>query len=336
MAKLNRFTFRMKTKPKLRIALLAYEGCMGLEIFGVADILLVANLVAQGMGKSSADAFEVEVIGLRGSLVKMAGGFELNAKRPRGMFDMLIVPGLEVSQSTQWDAKLKRLESELAYIRKSFARGTSVASVCVGTFLLAHAGLLEDRQATTAWIMTQDLAQRYPHIQVRRDAVLVEDGAITTTGAISSSFDLALHLIKRTLGADVASATARIALLPKPRASQGPYVDTRLIEHAHPSFSKSVAQWLEQRLKEPYDLNRLAQAFHISPRTLMRRVKTETGHSPLTLLQKARVSQAKYFLNTTAWSISKIVEFVGYTDIATFTRLFVREVGETPARYRRR
>jgi transcriptional regulator GlxA family with amidase domain len=326
----------MKTKTKHRVALLAYEGCMGLEIFGVADILLVANLVAQAMGRSNSSAFEVQVVSVRGGLVRTAGGLELSTQRPRGVFDVLIVPGLEVSQRTQWEAKLKLLEAELSYIRKSFARGMPIASVCVGTYLLAHAGLLQDREATTAWIMAKDLAQRYPGIRVSQDAVLVEDGAIITTGAISSSFDLALHLIKRALGADVASATSRIALLPKQRASQAPYIDSRLIEHPHPSFSQGVVQWLERRLKEPYDLNRLAQAFHVSPRTLMRRVKTETGYSPLTLLQQARVNHAKQLLSSTAWSISKIVDAVGYTDTATFTRLFLREVGETPARYRKR
>jgi transcriptional regulator GlxA family with amidase domain len=336
----------MNTPKPLRIAILAYADCMGLEIFGVADVLLVANLVAQGMGKTHAKPFDIRVVGLHGRVVQAAGGIGLGVTRPRGKFDLLIVPGLQVSQATQWAAKLSGLHAELAYIKKSFARGTQVASVCVGTYLLAEAGLLDDRHATTAWIMAKDLAQRYPGVRVSPDAVLLQDGAIITTGAISSTFDLALHLVKLQLGADVASATARIALLPKPRASQAPYVDSQLIAkpdissassaNALPSFSGSVTQWLTQRLPEPYDLARLAQAFHVSPRTLMRRVKIETGHSPLTLLQQERVNQAKQLLQNSTWSIAKIVEAVGYSDIATFSRLFVRQVGETPARYRKR
>lgn len=332
-------TLPLAPKPQ-RIAILAYPGCMGLEIFGVADLLLVANLVAKAMGKAPEQAFEVHVVGLQGRMVRAAGGIELGIKRPRGVYDLLIVPGLEVSQSTQWHAKLSTLHAELVYLRKSFARGIPVASVCVGTYLLAEAGLLADRHVTTAWIMAKDLAQRYPALRVSQDAILLEDGAIITTGAISSSFDLALFLIKRTLGADIASATARIALLPKPRASQAPYVDAQLIAppaaSASTSFSSHVIQWLQKRMAEPYNLDRLAQAFHVSPRTLMRRVKSETGHSPLTLLQQERVNQAKHLLLTTSWSLEKIVETIGYSDTATFSRLFVREVGETPARYRRR
>jgi transcriptional regulator GlxA family with amidase domain len=341
----------MHSPAPLRIGILAFEGCMGLEVFGVADVLLMGNLVAHAMGRSGPAPFEVKVIALQGRIIKAAGGLELLAKRPRGALDLIVVPGLEINRAagagTNWPHKLARLQPELAFLRKSFARGTPVASVCVGAYLLAEAGLLNGRQATTAWIMAKDFSRRYPAVHLRPQAMLQEDGAVITSGAMSATFDLALHLIKRTLGAEIASATARIALLPQPRESQAPYIDARLLapppreastadQRAPTSFASSVVQWLSQRLQEPYSLERLAQAFHVSPRTLMRRVKAETGHSPLTLLQQERVNQAKQLLQTTAWSIPKIVEAVGYSDVATFSRLFVAEVGETPARYRRR
>ncbi len=330
----------MTKTQALRIALLAYEGCMGIEIFGMADVLLVAKHVAHAMKRASSQAIEVRVVSIKGRSVKAAGGIRLGTQLARGKFDWLIVPGLEIVQGTQWPAKLARLQPELAFIQRSFARGTRIASVCVGSFLLGEAGLLKDRQATTAWIMARELAERYPQAKVNPHAVLLEDGGIITSGAITATFDLALHLIKHIYSAEVAIATARIALLPKPRASQAPYADAQLIAPKladQPlTFSSSVAQWLEKRLREPYSLTRLAQAFHVSPRTLMRRVKAETGHSPLTRLQHARIHEAKRLLSNTRWSIAKIVESVGYTDIATFSRLFAREVGETPARYRAR
>ena len=90
------------------------------------------------------------------------------------------------------------------------------------------------------------------------------------------------------------------------------------------------------RLTETYDLERLAQAFHVSTRTLLRRVKAQTGDSPLALLQQARVDKAKQLLSGSAWSIAQITEAVGYADVPTFSRLFASRVGETPARYRRR
>lgn len=333
-----------KSKRPFRIAILAYRACMGTEIFAIADVLLIAthmaNAMARAMGKVAGAPFDVQVIGLLGKSVNVAGGIAVGTKRPRGVYDLLIVPGLEVSQLGQWAARLAALKRELAYIQKTFARGTSVASVCVGSFLLAEAGLLDGRNATTAWLFAKELAGGYPKAHITQDAVLIEDGAVTTTGAVSSAFDLAIHIVKRQLGAQVATATARVALLQNPRSSQLPYVDEALVAPGDlslgESFSVSVKQWLKQRMAAPYDLDALAQAFHVSSRTLLRRVKAETGQSPLTLLQHTRVDSAKKLLSTTHYSVARITEDVGYSDVATFSRLFAKQVGETPAKHRRR
>ena len=327
------------TKLAFRIAILAYQASMGTEIFAIADVLLIATHMARAMGKVTGAPFKVEVIGLAGKSVTLAGGIAVGVKRPRGVYDLLIVPGLEVRQLGQWASRLAPLKPELAFIQRTFSRGTPVASVCVGSFLLAEAGLLNGRKATTAWLFAKELASHCPSAQVSHDAVLVEDGAVTTTGAVSSAFDLAINIVKRQLGAQIATATARVALLQNPRSSQLPYVDETLVAPKavlRDGFSHRVKQWLSQRLTAPYDLPSLAQAFHVSSRTLLRRIKTETGKSPLALLQQARVDTAKKLLSTTTHSVARITEDVGYIDVATFSRLFAKHVGETPARYRRR
>ena len=333
-------------RQPLRIAILAYPGCMGTEVFGVADVLLIASHVAASMQRArrthaprSAPAlapFEVQVIGLTGRSVTVAGGLTVGSHRPRGRYDLLIVPGLEIQRLDEWTRKLALLQRELAFIRKTFASGTAVAAVCVGSFLLGEAGLLAGRKATTAWLCAPQLASRYPAVTLRAEDVLVEDGAVITTGAVTSAFDLALHLVKKTLGAEVATATARVALLPSARASQTPFVDSALLVNSLPAFSQAVLQWLGDRLSEGYDLERLAQAFQVSARTLLRRVKAQTGQSPLSLLQQARIDKAKQLLVDSRWSIARITEAVGYTDVPTFSRLFASRVGETPARFRRR
>jgi len=325
-----------KTKP-VRIAILAYAGCMATEIFAVADVLLIATHVAHALRKTASPPFEIQIVGLGGRTVTVAGGFSVGVQRPLGVYDLLVVPGLEIRRLDEWDNKLAPLRRELAFIGKSFASGTPVASVCIGTFLLGEAGLLAGRKATTAWLCAAELASRYPAATLCADAVLVEDGAVTTTGAVSSAFDLAIHLVKKTLGAEVATATARLALLSQPRASQAPFVDSALLgTPSLPSFAQSVTHWLGARLTEPYDLERLAQAFHVSTRTLLRRVKAQTGDSPLALLQQARVDKAKQLLGDSARSVAQITEAVGYADVPTFSRLFASRVGETPARYRHR
>lgn len=320
----------------LRIAILAYPGCVGAEIFAVVDVLRLAGHLARAQRTPPAMRLELQVVGLRGRHVTMAGGLVLSVQQPAAAIDVLIVPGLDIDRLDDWEALLAPLQRELAFVRKTFARGGAVAGVCVGAFLLAQAGLLDGRRATTAWLCAPQLAQRYPQVRLVPDAVLVEDGAVLTTGAVSSVFDLALLLVRRTLGARVAAATARMALLSDGRTSQAPYVDASLRPPAMPSFAQSVAQWLQTRLAEPYDLARLARAFHVSPRTLLRRVKAESGHPPLVLLQQARVEEAKRLLRETRWSLARVTQAVGYGDAPTFSRLFAARVGETPARYRRR
>ena len=323
-------------KTPLRIAVLTYEGCLGTPIFGISDVLLIAGNIAHAFGKVDFPPFEVHLIGLTGRSVKVAGGISVSVVRPTGKYDLLVVPGMELNRNELWDSKLALLSRELAFIRKTFAGGTTVASTCIGAFLLGEAGLLDGRKATTAWLFTQELAERYPLVQVDANAVLVTDGAIITTGAVTSTFDLAINIVKQTLGTKIASATARIALLPNPRLSQAPYIDSTLVPTSLPSFSQSVTQWLTDRLTENFDLEAVASAFHVSARTLLRRVKAETGKTPLSLLQMARVEKAKQLLISTNWSIARVTEEIGYSDVATFSRLFSAQVGETPATFRRR
>jgi transcriptional regulator GlxA family with amidase domain len=230
---------------------------------------------------------------------------------------------------------LSRLAPEVAFIGRAFGKGTPVAALCVGAFLLGEAGLLEQRRATTAWLFAADLAQRFPGARVEPAALLVHDGGVTTTGAFSATFDLAMHLIRARANAKVARAVARMTLLDEGRASQSAYIDTRMLGAPGAPFAASVAAWLEQRLGQPYDLALLAAAFHVSTRTVLRRFGQEAGISPLGYLQKLRINQAKLLLETSGHSLARITEQVGYADVATFGTLFKRIVGQSPAQYRR-
>lgn len=323
----------MKTK---RIAILAYHGCMGMEVFGLCDTLLLANRVSAALDAAAPPLFEVIVTSLGGGLVGAAGGIPVGTRKPVARPDLLVVPGMALADRHGCLAPIAALAPEIAYLATAFARGTPVAAVCVGAFLLGDAGLLDGRRATTAWLFAPDLARRFPAAMVDPAAMLVEDGGVCTTGAFSATFDLAMHLVRQNASAKVQRAVARMGLLDGARTSQAPFIDTRMLARSGGTFAASVRAWLDQRLAAPYDLKRMAAAFHVSDRTLLRRVKDETGQTPLAYLQQARVGKAKLLLESTSLSVAQVTERVGYADAATFGALFKRNIGQSPAEYRRR
>lgn len=320
---------------RIRIALLAYPGCMGLQLFGVADILAIGTDIARSLGAAGTSNLEVQWVSLHGRRVMLSGGVALETVKPSGKYDVLVVPGFGLTRPVDWDARLAACGKEIEYIRRSFAKGTRVASACVGAFLLAEAGLLDRRKAVTSWLFAGDLARRYPAVAVQPEALLVEDGAVITTGAVSAATDLAVYLIKRLSGTEAAVATARVSLLADQRSSQAAYVDANVAAQALPEFSQRLLEWFNGRLATPYSLQAVAAAFHTSPSTLMRRVRCETGQTPLALLHAARVEKAKHLLRSSKWSMPRIAEAVGYADASSFSRLFSRLTGQTPMRYRR-
>lgn len=314
------------------VAILAYPGCSGAQVLGLHDSLLLANRVSsEVLGQEP--AFAVSVVGVTGRSVNAAGGIRLGVKRAFPHPDLLIVPGFALNEHSI-DENLVLLDAHVRFIADAFRRGVPIAGVCVGAFLLGAAGMLEGRRATTAWMFAAELARRHPAAQVDPRAVLIEDCGVITTGGFSVAFDLAAYLIRIAGGRELAEAFSKFAMLDVRRDSQVPYTDSSLLAQASGAFSKAVQQWLEKRLEEPYRLDGLARAFAVSPRTLLRRFQADTGESPLSFLQRARIETAKGLLASTTLSVAAITEAIGYADVSTFVRLFGRHTGSTPTKYR--
>lgn len=318
-----------------RINVLAYDGCMGMEVFGLCDTLLLANRVALALrGPAAAPLFDVRVMSLAGGAVVAAGGLSIGTRTYRPSQDVLIIPGMDIGDRDGCTQPHAQLAKEVKAIGRAFARGAPVVALCVGAFLLAEAGLLNGRRATTSWMFAGDLARRFPLAQVDPAAMLVEDSGVTTTGAFTAAFDLAMHLVRQTASPKEARAVARMALLDQ-RGNQAPYIDTSMTTRSSGRFSDNVQSWLTRRLAMPYNLAELGAAFHVSSRTMLRRLQAETGQSPLAYLQGERINLAKRLLETGAASVAQITERVGYGDVATFSTLFKRLTGQSPAQYRR-
>ncbi|MHD0303575.1 GlxA family transcriptional regulator [Rhodococcus erythropolis] len=317
----------------MRVGVLAYEGCLAAEIFVFTDLLLIANRVADG---APADPFEVSVIAASGTPVVAAGGFSLGVQEGHHDIDHLVVPGFDLVPSEDPATRLSLWDREIEFIRACEARGVRVSSVCVGAYLLGEAGLLDGRRCTTSWLYGADLASRYPGATVRTDSLIVQDDGVTTTAAFTAALDLATALVREHLGDKIARTTTRITLAPENRTSQSPYIVDSMLPVKHTQFADDVGSWLVERMAEPYDLDLLSEAFHLSTRTMLRKFKDETGESPRSYLQRARIRKAKRLLESTDWSLGKILGHIGYQDPGTFRRLFADRVGISPADYRKR
>ncbi|MEW2418174.1 helix-turn-helix domain-containing protein [Streptomyces sp. NPDC046866] len=312
----------------LRVGILAYPDCFASEVFGVPDLLTMAGHIAG----PDAPGYRVSVLSPRRRVVA-SGGAALDV-RPLREVDVLVVPGFELLPDTDPDARLARLAPEIAAIRAQASAGTAVVSLCVGAFLLADAGLLDGRRATTSWLHAGELARRCPGADVQPEHLVLTDAGVTTTAAFSAMYDFALDLVRRHSGARVARTTARVALVDDARTSQTPYVDHRLLPQPGREFSQRVMRRLDQGLAEPYDLAALADAFGVSTRTLLRRFAAETGRSPLSHLQASRIRRARHLLETTDRTVAAVAAAVGYRDPGTFAALFARHTGHRPSAYR--
>ncbi|MGW0045408.1 GlxA family transcriptional regulator [Rhodococcus sp. NPDC003348] len=320
----------------MRIGILAYDDCFATEVFAVSDILRIANRVARENGTSRTDLFRTTVVAAGDGPVAAAGGFTIGAQRWHHRFDLLVVPGFDVSPTEDLDVRLADRGREIDFLRAAARHNTRIASVCVGAFLLGEAGVLDGRRSTTSWLFASQLARRYPRSTVCAESLVVGDGHVTTTAAFSASLDLATAIVRDHLGASVARATARITLVSENRASQAPYVVESMVPTTSGPFATAVQRWLVDHLTEPYNLSRLADAFHVSTRTLLRRYGGEEGRTPLAFLQEARIAAAKRLLADTDVPIGDIPRRVGYQDPGTLRRMFVDRVGIGPAEFRRR
>lgn len=219
-------------------------------------------------------------------------------------------------------------------VRAAAAAGLRVASLCSGAFLLAEAGLLDGRSATTYWQLAAELRGRYPALDLKGDVLYVEDGRILTASGYAAGIDLCLHMIRSDYGAAVANEVARLALVAPVRpGGQTQFTQTPLPPERGTACADTRG-WAMRRLDEPLTLADLARHAGVSVRTLTRRFHAESGVSPLQWLLHQRVERAKELLETTALGMDRIAQACGLGTADSLRTHLVRRTGLTPSAYR--
>ncbi|HJS80595.1 MAG TPA: GlxA family transcriptional regulator [Vitreimonas sp.] len=308
--------------PRPRIVLLAlFPGFQILDAAGP----IAAFEIAGGFAR---DAYRLRVGASCAGFVPSSAGVAMPAmalSAQRGV-DTLIVAGGEGTREAMHDAKL------IEALRRLAPRVRRVASVCSGAYLLAQAGLLDGKRATTHWRRAADLARRFPNVSVEADCIYIKEGKVWTSAGVSAGIDLALAMIADDLGADVAANVAREMVVYAKRPG-GQAQHSALLDLDAARFAKLNA-WMREHLHGDLSVDRLAQQAAMSPRNFARAYVAETGVTPAKAVERMRADAARSALEG-GGSIQEIARRTGFVDPERMRRAFVRLYGAPPAEMRR-
>ena len=325
-------------EPRLRLGILAFDGAMLSSIASASDMLRIAQTLAGIRRPTPGVRFDTVVFAANGAeRVRTSTGLELGGLAPiPDDLDLLLVPGIMHASPHALIERVAGMTAETDLLRHLHLRGVRVASTCSGGFLFAETGLLDGHRATCSWWLAAAFRHRYPAVQLEADAMVVEDGAVITAGGASSIQALMLRLIAATGGEELAQQTARLLLIDAERQSQAPYVSQARIERPRSSLAERAEHFLNSELHRDISVSRLAEFCGTSERSLLRHFRALHGVGPLEHIQHLRVERAKALLETTHLSFDEIVERCGYSDSASFRKLFKRATAMTPGDYRER
>jgi transcriptional regulator GlxA family with amidase domain len=310
----------------MRIAVLALEGLFDTGLAVALDALALANkFSARTMG--GAPHFDVSIVGVRRT-VRSGHGLSVPVRpvTPDLKPDWVIVPALatgapEVLVPALGRADVRKAQAQLL---KWHAEGAQIAASCIGTFLLAETGLLDDREATTTWWLAPLFRQRYPKVLLDESRMLVPSDRGVTGGAAMGHLDLTLWLIRKT-SPELATLVSRY-LLADIRSLQAPYIIPNHLAQADPLIAR-FERWARGNLKEGFSLQEAAGAIATSARTLQRRCVAVLGKSPLSYFQDLRVERAQSLLHGDRLDLDAIAAEVGYVDGATLGTLLRERLG---------
>ncbi|MFF5288301.1 GlxA family transcriptional regulator [Paractinoplanes globisporus] len=227
-------------------------------------------------------------------------------------------------------------ENVLNGLRAAATRGTRIASVCSGAFVLAATGLLDGRRATTHWAGAETFARMFPRVELDPAVLYVDEGQFLTSAGAAAGLDLCLHIIRRDHGSAAAADAARLSVMPLEReGGQAQFIVPERPPAPRGSTMEPLLTWLEESCDRDLSLDAIAARAGLSTRTLNRHFREQTGTTPLQWLHRARVRRAQHLLENTEEPVDRIGDSVGFGSPTAFRDRFKRIVGTSPHHYRR-
>jgi transcriptional regulator GlxA family with amidase domain len=310
----------------MQISILALDGLFDTGLVVTLDAFKLANNFS-AMQKGGTARFDVSVVGVR-KKIKSGQGFSIPVKAisPAQKPGWVIVPALSAGTPDRLIPALERRDVKDAktQLQHWHAQGVQIAAACIGSFILADAGLLDHCEATTTWWMAPFFRQRYPNVSLDESRMLVHSGQVVTAGALMGHLDLALWLIRKA-SPELATIVSRY-MLANIRSSQAQYIIPNHLAQADPLIAR-FEKWAREHLKQGFSLQDAAGALAITTRALQRRCEAVLGKSPLAYFQDLRVERAQSLIHGSGLDIEAIAAEVGYEDGATLRSLLRRRLG---------
>jgi transcriptional regulator GlxA family with amidase domain len=312
-----------------RVVIVALPPVQALDVTGPAEVLSVAAQVYGG----AEPAYAVAVVGPGGAPIPTGSGYALAPagalEDVRGPLDTLVVAGGSGARHAP--------DEVVARVAALAARARRVASVCTGAYVLAKAGLLDGRRATTHWQYCDDLQRRHPAVAVERDPIFVVDGPVRTSAGVTAGMDLALALVEEDLGPRVALEVARwLVLFVKRPGGQAQFSAQLAAQSAERAPLRELQAWMADHLADDLSVPALAARACMSERNFARAFKAETGMTPAVYVEALRVERARLALESGFEPIDAVARRCGFGTVETLRRAFARRLGVSPGAYRDR
>jgi len=317
-----------------RVTILALDRTMASTVTGPMDIFSQAGVLWNQIGGVEPEPrFRVEIVTVDGKPVEC-----LNQVRilPHSSINEVEDTNLVLISSEDLSVLSSARPKLVPWLLDRFEEGASLASVCTGAFLLAETGLLNGKRATTHWGFADEFRSRYPEVILTPECLITDEENLFCAGGAHSYFDLALYLVEKFCGYEVASQCARALLLEMGRASQVPFAIFEFQKHHKDREILSAQNLMEKHYDGEMNIPQLAGKAGMSLRTFKRRFREATGEAPLAYLQRYRIEKAKRLLENPGHNIAEVSYRVGYENVDFFRSLFKRYTRMSPNTYRQR
>jgi len=322
-----------RNAPTRRIVMVGYDNAQILDITGPLEVFSRTSRWLRDHAKAAGEAYEIELVAARAGWFATSGGLRLYAARSyRDAGDahtVLIAGGLGYRDA----AADRRL---LEWVRKQRARSQRLGSICTGAFILAAAGLLDGKRATTHWAYLDRLQAAAPDAVIERDAIYVQSGSVFTSAGVTAGMDMALAMVEADWGKATALAVAQELVMFLKRPGGQSQFSRHLAAEQRDDVFGSLELWILDHLSADLSVEKLAQRANMSPRHFARVFKERLGVTPAAYVRKLRVEEARRRIESGASRVKRVARECGFADDQQLRRAYKQVLGVTPAEYRAR